>query len=396
MSNQGDLMESGETTGPTQGTIPETIGTPGAVPNPQLSRAISPGTMQALHALPADMAEAQYVQWLSATNPTAQAQTIKALAWGIQEGQRRQEEQQRATEAAANVPSNSSGSAIRGTASTAGLLPGRADWETRKALLKDLVGIPEYFGQFKDDAARKWILACERHFQDVEGLTEVEISDTQKIIAAKSNLRKAAEDRWRVMYGRKSIQGMQWEEFKTWVEEQFSEYLSPEKRYAKYRRMTQGNQTPFHKYAADLRQAADDLEFRNMSEDLMIADLIHGAKADLQVRWHALPKHPTEWNAVVKAFVGLEEGATRGHAVSITGDPMDLSYMQGAPLGSTPGRKKEFKQTSEKKGEQSKPRIPRGRCFNCGLSGHYKRDCQTSRRKTQNTMTSPSGKVSGR
>ncbi|KAJ5082230.1 hypothetical protein N7532_011273 [Penicillium argentinense] len=298
------------------------------------------------------MAEAQYVQWLSATNPTAQVQTIKALAWGIQEGQRRQEEQQRATEAAANVPSNSSGSAIRGTASTAGLLPGRADWETRKALLKDLVGIPEYLGQFKDDAARKWILACERHFQDVEGLTEVEISDTQKIIAAKSNLRKAAEDRWRVMYGRKSIQGMQWEEFKTWVEEQFSEYLSPEKRYAKYRRMTQGNQTPFHKYAADLRQAADDLEFRNMSEDLMIADLIHGAKADLQVRWHALPKHPTEWNAVVKAFVGLEEGATRGHAVSITGDPMDLSYMQGAPLGSTSGRKKEFKQTSEKKGKQ--------------------------------------------
>ena len=252
--------------------------------------------------------------------------------------------------------------------------------------VSELRAIPEYKGDWQNDAARKWIREVERYFRDETALTDRRGTDVQRIMVAASAFKGTAFDRWeRHCRGVDSgiipaIQTM--DGFFGWVQRNFREYLNAEKRWERWSQAAQGNRG-VQAFASDLADLASDLHL-DIGEPvpmwLLIRTFISGAKTNLRAAWakEAEEDRPTTFEGVVEKFIQYEHGFTISNHVnrkapasgeSSGGDPMDIDTGNLNALASRPNPPKKSSPAWRSWCQRHQA------CFNCGKRGHSAKEC---------------------
>ncbi|KAJ5695585.1 hypothetical protein N7536_005997 [Penicillium majusculum] len=237
------------------------------------------------------------------------------------------------------------------------------DRDVRRSIINDIRKIDNYDGTIQGDAARKWVVDCDRYFVELMNITGYDTPGAARIIHASGKLVKTAlqrlENHKQVCENQRSGTFATWDDFKNWVKREFSEHLSQEKLWEKFDGLKQGR-TSISAYAGNLRQAAADLN-AGISEQLLIHRFIAGTKTEYQAKWAVEREQPTVLLEVVSLFIGYERGLTiarhhqNGSNASAGPDEMDLSVVTSRPPALQP--------TKETRS-----------CHNCGKPGHLARN----------------------
>jgi hypothetical protein len=259
----------------------------------------------------------------------------------------------------------------------------------KRALLKRVPKIREYSGAFKDDAAREYLLDCERFFYETEQLAEATLDDKLKVVYAQGALGGKAMKAWRSHQQRiSSTYGDEistWKQYREWILREFSEYLGPEKRWDRFVELKQGAKQPFAEYAMDLQQAAADTD-QEISEGILIQYLRKGAKVELQKKWAEDGTRPKALRDIVERFIQYEQGSTIAHyygrkARDADGDvKMAMNGMQSTKEPSNPPSTRGPGQARGRgngrgRGSRNQPRGGRDTCYNCGGRGYFSQNC---------------------
>ncbi|KAJ6086184.1 hypothetical protein N7486_006898 [Penicillium sp. IBT 16267x] len=237
-----------------------------------------------------------------------------------------------------------------------------------KALLKDIRPIEKYGGKIQQFAAQKFLLDCDRYFEEIKLYLGEEPSEQAKVTFASGKLVDRAGQAWRAfkqkVAGNYAAPIETFQSFKSWIEHEFSEHLGKEKRWDYFDSLRQGARS-VQAYAMELQQAAFDTGYV-IPEEIMIQHLRKGANVALQQRWVEMNVTASTFVEAEKRLVEFERGRMlseylgRG-ATRSDPDAMDLSALPAShqPSGPTvPGRRNTR------------------RCFGCGKTGHIRRDCR--------------------
>ncbi|KAJ6088519.1 hypothetical protein N7486_009780 [Penicillium sp. IBT 16267x] len=130
------------------------------------------------------------------------------------------------------------------------------------ALLKDIRPIEKYGGKIQQFAAQKFLLDCDRYFEEIKLYLGEEPSEQAKVAGNYATLIETFQS------------------FKSWIEHEFSEHLGKEKRWDYFDSLRQGARS-VQAYAMELQQATFDTGYV-IPEEIMIQHLRKGANVALQ------------------------------------------------------------------------------------------------------------------
>jgi hypothetical protein len=275
----------------------------------------------------------------------------------------------------------------------------------KRALLKRVPKIREYSGDFINDAAREYLLDCDRFFYETEQLAEATLDDRLKVVYAQGALTGKAMKAWRTHQQRiSSTYGEQvttWKQYREWILREFSEHLGPEKRWDRFVELKQGPRQAFTEYAMNLQQAAADTE-QEIPEPILIQYLRKGAKVELQKKWAEDGNRPQALRDIIERFVQYEQGSTIAQyygrkARDADGDvKMDMNAMESKqePPKQSSSRDRGSSNTRGRgrgrgRGLGSQPGRGRGRCYNCNRPGHFAQDCRSPPRPEGESVQKP-------